>query len=813
MYYSAIGLLAVLILLIENQDVILNQEGAFEKPAWRVYRRFLFAVLAYYILDIFWGVVGSMKLPNLLFANTTFYFIAMAVGVLFWVEYTVVYLDEESGFGKSLVLAGRVLAGFITVFAVVNIFTPVLFTIDGQCVYRALPLRSVLLACQILLLLLIAVYAVVSMFRSHAEKRGKYRTLGLFGLLMAVLLFIQIWYPLLPLYTIAYMLGTCLLHTFVVNEEKAEFKRGLEEAAKDKQLKSTIESLLNNLPGMTFTKDAGTGGYLACNRAFAEAAGQKTPEAVIGRTDAELFDEETARHFADDQRVAMSMDEPYIFYEDAVDENGRRLQVQTTLIKYKDDAGRLCLLGISQDVTDMVRIQRESATTKEAYEKARSTGLMYSHIAQSMTRGYRDMYYVNVDSEEFIEYSTDEAGGALTELRRGWHFFEECQIEAEQYVYADDRAAFIKALDRKTLMDMLDRNKTFVMTYRLIAEDGPIYVSMRVSRMEDDERYIVIGVTDVDEQAKQRLAEERMKEERTAYTRLSALAGDYLCIYVVDPETGHYREFSSSARFESFAQTKEGGDFYHTVLETARVYCHPEDLNRFFSAFSRENILSEIARRGIFTLSYRIMIEGEPRYVALKAAMVEEKEGKHLIVGLNDIDAQVHQEEEYVRSLAKARREANTDALTGVKNRHAYLEAEDRLNLQIAENRAPAFAVSILDVNDLKKVNDTEGHDAGDRFLRDACMIVCNIFSHSPVFRIGGDEFAVISQGGDYACIDELIGRVGEHNREAMHSGGIVIACGTAKYDNDGSVASVFERADQNMYENKSMLKAQKGGI
>ena len=51
MYYSAIGLLAVLILLIENQDVIRNLEGAFEKPAWRVYRRFLFAVLTYHILD------------------------------------------------------------------------------------------------------------------------------------------------------------------------------------------------------------------------------------------------------------------------------------------------------------------------------------------------------------------------------------------------------------------------------------------------------------------------------------------------------------------------------------------------------------------------------------------------------------------------------------------------------------------------------------------------------------------------------------------------------------------------------------------
>ena len=65
MYYSAIGVLAMLVLLIVNWDV-LHKSQVYDKPAWIVYRRFLFAVLAYYILDIFWGVVGSMKLPNLL---------------------------------------------------------------------------------------------------------------------------------------------------------------------------------------------------------------------------------------------------------------------------------------------------------------------------------------------------------------------------------------------------------------------------------------------------------------------------------------------------------------------------------------------------------------------------------------------------------------------------------------------------------------------------------------------------------------------------------------------------------------------------
>ena len=164
-------------------------------------------------------------------------------------------------------------------------------------------------------------------------------------------------------------------------------------------------------------------------------------------------------------------------------------------------------------------------------------------------------------------------------------------------------------------------------------------------------------------------------------------------------------------------------------------------------------------------------------------------------------------------TLAKARREASTDALTGVKNRHAYLEAEDRLNIQIAEKRAPAFAVTILDVNDLKKVNDSQGHEAGDELLRAACKVICDIFDHSPVFRIGGDEFAVISQGADCARIEELVAQVAEHNREALHVGGVVIACGMARYDNDGGVAPVFERADHNMYKNKNELKARRKGI
>ncbi|MDO4989400.1 MAG: amino acid permease [Eubacteriales bacterium] len=269
-------------------------------------------------------------------------------------------------------------------------------------------------------------------------------------------------------------------------------------ARKIAELKESLSSLLDNMPGLTFTKDAKTGVYLACNQAFAEYAHKESQDGVVGLTDAQIFDSETAAHFVRDDRVALSMDRPYIFFEDVPDPTGNRRQLQTTKLKYTDAAGRLCVLGMCQDVTDMVRIQHENAMTKEAYEKAVSSGVMYTHIAQTLSRDYTDMFYVNTDTEEFIEYRRGDAGGALSETRRGWHFFSDGKNELSETVYPEDRDAFLQAMSRRALMEALGRKNTFLMTFRQIGEGGPVYVRMKVSRMEDDEHFIIVGITNVD---------------------------------------------------------------------------------------------------------------------------------------------------------------------------------------------------------------------------------------------------------------------------------------------------------------------------
>jgi diguanylate cyclase (GGDEF)-like protein len=117
------------------------------------------------------------------------------------------------------------------------------------------------------------------------------------------------------------------------------------------------------------------------------------------------------------------------------------------------------------------------------------------------------------------------------------------------------------------------------------------------------------------------------------------------------------------------------------------------------------------------------------------------------------------------------------------------------------------FAIVVFDVNGLKAVNDLLGHQAGDRFIKEACSIICEIFKHSPVFRVGGDEFVAFAKGVDYVNIDNLMEQIDNSNRENAASGGIVIAAGMARYNGHESIRDVFERADATMYKEKKRLK------
>ena len=155
------------------------------------------------------------------------------------------------------------------------------------------------------------------------------------------------------------------------------------------------------------------------------------------------------------------------------------------------------------------------------------------------------------------------------------------------------------------------------------------------------------------------------------------------------------------------------------------------------------------------------------------------------------------------------------DSLTHVKNKAAYDKAVENLNDKIIDKQAE-FALVMIDLNSLKLVNDLYGHEKGDIYITGSCSIICMIFDHSPVFRIGGDEFLVILENTDYKFRDQLMAAL-----KSSVEGNITkidcnpwekfsMAAGIAVYnpDIDKDVSTVFKRADKSMYTNKQRMKA-----
>lgn len=152
---------------------------------------------------------------------------------------------------------------------------------------------------------------------------------------------------------------------------------------------------------------------------------------------------------------------------------------------------------------------------------------------------------------------------------------------------------------------------------------------------------------------------------------------------------------------------------------------------------------------------------------------------------------------------------ANTDALTGVRNLHAYSEFESSLNQKLRDNELRELAVVVCDINGLKYVNDTQGHAAGDQLIKDACRMICETFAHGAVFRIGGDEFVVVLKDKGYETMDEVLDEFNRKAEENIKTNGVVVAVGSSVLQQgDEQLRDVMNRADQMMYERKSELKS-----
>lgn len=175
----------------------------------------------------------------------------------------------------------------------------------------------------------------------------------------------------------------------------------------------------------------------------------------------------------------------------------------------------------------------------------------------------------------------------------------------------------------------------------------------------------------------------------------------------------------------------------------------------------------------------------------------------------------IRQKEEQIGQLSK---ENSRDALTGVGSKSAYFKKIEELKSQISKGDYE-FALVMVDINNLKEVNDVHGHKAGDLYIKGCCSMVCDAFKHSPVYRIGGDEFIVILQGIDLDNRMDIVKKLKEDFGTACERTDsepwerFSAAVGMAENASDDmTVDLVFKRADKAMYEDKLRFKQKHGG-
>ena len=150
------------------------------------------------------------------------------------------------------------------------------------------------------------------------------------------------------------------------------------------------------------------------------------------------------------------------------------------------------------------------------------------------------------------------------------------------------------------------------------------------------------------------------------------------------------------------------------------------------------------------------------------------------------------------RALERAVSEAETDALTGLLNRRGWERWLAREDERFRRFGDPASVV-MFDLDGLKTVNDTEGHDAGDRHLRHcAAVLRSTVRSTDPLARLGGDEFALVAQVGT-----EDTANLVERLREALDEAGVPCSIGAAPFTLAAGFPGACAEADAAMYADK----------
>ena len=434
---------------------------------------------------------------------------------------------------------------------------------------------------------------------------------------------------------------------------------------------------------------------------------------------------------------------------------------------------------------------------------------IYDNIATRLAENYEAIYYINIETGAFREFSKSDEYASMQVPVVGKDFYEETRLNIDRFVHPDDRE-FAKNLHQKeTMLKILEDKKSYSYKYRLMINGQQKHYTFTLM-LAPDGKHFIISETNIDDEITAENLRSKNLNKQVTFTQIAEiLAVNYDVIYYVDVKDSSYISYECRNIYGEVEIQRAGDDFFEDSKTDITNIVHKNDLDTVLDFVNKEHLACTLMNQKSCHLDYRIVAFKKTHYVRMTVQKTTDE--SHYIIGIENINDDVKKEKQHLKALNTEKELARRDELTGIKNKTAYNELEKSVqsNIDNGMDYLP-FGLVVCDTNELKKVNDSKGHVAGDEYIKQSAKLLCNIFVHSPVFRIGGDEFVVFLRGDDYtnrkALMKALQDQVWENQKSKS---GPVLASGMADFTpgKDKLVSEIFDRADKAMYKNKRDLK------
>lgn len=501
-------------------------------------------------------------------------------------------------------------------------------------------------------------------------------------------------------------------------------------------------------------------------------------------------------------------DEPYdVVFHEYVGPDRKLITVHCTGYHEYTKEGRRYSILLYDEVSDKVRRNLFKDEEKEIAERDR----LRSEIDDAIARSYTSVIYIDTSDLTAYEVRLNREGRKIEKTmgdERTLRTVMDAYIDS--LVYEDDADGVRPFGDYDYVVSRLKESNPLFHTFRTVRDGKIVYYRLKIIPIEGGKK-LVYGFEHFDNQIREK---RRLEAEReTQMTLLAGLSCEYETIWLVDADIHNAKLIRNNMgnSISSIRMNKKSDGNYELLLENyIEQYVVPRERERMYAETSIDSLLRNTRENELYHINYlRVNEEGKKNYMQLVYSRVTDDMGvTRFVCGFRNID-EVIAEEKKKNALYYM---AHIDSMTKVGNRRAFDEFMDSYAGREIGDDLIFFS---FDLNELKTVNDTYGHEAGDEIIAGAALCMRRVFGKAgKIFRTGGDEFAAVINC-DTAIRDDMIVSLNETfgNWKGKICDKLSISFGYVSSDEDCEMTldDMRRESEKRMYKNKRDFYAKEG--